>query len=203
MVRHLLALDAAGWTALRKAHTAARDRFVAAAPATAPAHFVLRWARSYAVLHCAGELLERLFPDALEAGTSQQILLATWADLCGQYAKTSLAERALDAVREFVAARLSDFEGAPRVAGLAPPRETVGRISDRGTAILPSALEDHLSRHRLSLDTCLRHWREKGWIRSDGQGNPKTTERIRGKTTRVVSFLPGVLEGDPDGEAVG
>lgn len=191
VVRHLMTTPI---ETLRPAYDGAQKKFVDAAPSSTPRNFSERWAESYAALALAGEILETLFPDQLPAGTCEKALLVTWDETCGRIRETSYAERAIEAVREYVAQRWSDIDGVMVDDDMPRRREVIGRLTNRGISLLPGALEEYLKGRGFSLKKALEHWRDESWIALDSAGNATIPQRVSGSVTRVVAFKLGLIE---------
>jgi hypothetical protein len=214
LVRYLLTLDEDGWDELRRRHRDLAADFVSRAPAGSPGQFVDRMSENFAVYALAGELLEReVFPAAIPAGALDAALLETWRRVVVGFEAVGYGRQALEVAREAFARNQVHFEGSPAWRSLRDEAEAqdrnpdaavarvepFGRISERGTSVLPSVLERVFEERNLNLRKAMKHWLEEGVIKPDSRGNATNVDRIQRASVRVVLFMPGVLEGDNEG----
>jgi hypothetical protein len=110
------------------------------------------------------------------------------------------SELALDATREFVAARAADLWHPGRRDH--PPRGFIGRryrLEGHDTetvALLPGVLREQLKRRGFELDAVLPGWREAKVLHEAGSDRtPWLLSRRLGQiTVRVMIFNPGIVD---------
>ena len=110
------------------------------------------------------------------------------------------SEMALDVVREFVAARVSDLWYPGRRDH--PPRGFIGRLyrleghAATTVALLPEMLREQLKRRGYELDAVLPGWREAKVLHEAGSDRaPWLLSRRLGPTmVRMLIFAPGVID---------
>ncbi|HEU4599093.1 MAG TPA: DUF927 domain-containing protein, partial [Solirubrobacterales bacterium] len=210
--RYLLSLTPAGVAALRERYQQKRQVYITGdKPEGVDLGMVGRAAEMFARLELAGELLAQLLP-ATAAGPGADVhrmLEPVWQKQLERLRVAGRAERALDAVRRFVAQRAGDFEGVETATwkekesrGEMPVRgsKKVGRLSEDGKwiAILDEELSLALVEAGFSLAVERAHWKQKGWIYTDPNGVASYKTRVNKVQVRTVAVKRSVLD-DLDG----
>lgn len=209
MGRHLLELDREQWHALRDRHRAIARRYVEEqTPAKIDAGLAETAADAFAAAEIAGELLFQLFPSAGGVGgglpSTGEILAGPWTQTVKRLGGALRADRALDALRSFLALRRADFEDDPTPpVGVERSGKMVGRFGcthqGGGSAIqyiafLPEALAEYLRQQGFDYETDRKHWAERGWVVCDSQGKTTLPLRLNGTKVRMLAIRRDVIE---------
>jgi hypothetical protein len=212
VAQHLLALTSSGWDDLRRRHEwATRHYATACTPERIDGAAAKRLAEMFGLMEVAGDLLASVFPSAFvdeeggrdEYPSTRQVLETAWAAQLTRMQAVLRVERSVDAVREFYATRLQDFEGATVSYDAPRATKTVGRVLTvdgmRQLAILSGELDAYLKQRGFRIDTESKHWRDAGLTVGDAAGNTTKKVRVVGVPTRCVVFDLNKLEalGDP------
>lgn len=209
VAQHLIAFSPSDWDRLRRGcEQAAAHYATKCTPAGVDGAAAKRLAEMFGLMEAAGKLLEAVFPSAFATAddegaqlpTTREALETAWAAQLTRMQAVLRVERSADAVREFWATRLQDFEGAP-VGVVDVPRssKTVGRLlvtndGVRQLAILSGELDAYLKQRGFRFDTESKHWCDAGLTIGDAAGNATKRVRVVGVPARCVVFDLDKLE---------
>ncbi|HYF81146.1 MAG TPA: hypothetical protein VD973_28870, partial [Symbiobacteriaceae bacterium] len=151
-----------------------------------PGNVADRLSRYVALVWVAGDLVHQVLEIP---GDPEAAVMSIMREVAGELEEGDYATRALDAVRAWAQANITQFYG--KDDSLRPPSRYLGVWRDaeyddpRFVALYPHELKKFLVDQGFSYDAVVRQWRDREWIKTQS-GRSTFMVRVRDDTSRMI-----------------